>query len=130
LTIGLLAQLTGLRDDPIPPFGGSASVGFAQVMQMILALAIVVMLVKWLAPKLLVKFAKKPTTNSGTDIEVQESLTLAGGQVLLINVRGRTLLLGSGLTTLADLTDEQPSPVTGGESDFDKVLERLKRLQG
>ena len=139
-------SLQGLKEDPIPPFSGTGGgIGFAAVFQMLLALVIVVLLVRWLVPKYAAKLSKRFTTNAGTDLLVQESASIAGHQIVLVKARGRTLLVGassSGLTLLADLTEEPgylnlPSPpVNSGpaqtspdERDFDRVLERLNRLQ-
>ena len=133
---GLIAQLQGLRDDPVPPFNGGGGIGFAQVFQMLLALVVVLFIVKWVAAKYLTKFAKTGAAKSSGELKIEQAATVSGGQILLMTVRGRTLLVGvgaSGFATLADLTEEDTSddsPTPKSEADFDKVLNRLKRLQG
>jgi flagellar biogenesis protein FliO len=140
--------LEGLRDDPIPPMqSASGGIGFQSLFQLLLALAIVVILIRWLVPKYAAKFNKKskPVSNMA-DLEEVGTVPLGIATAHLVKVRGRTLLLGSspqGVTLLADLTEDSgifqlPSPdqrvnLTVGESmrvpsDFESVLERLNRL--
>lgn len=132
MTFDFFAQLQGLRDDPIPPFSGTGGgIGIGAVVQMLVALAIVLALVKWIVPKYLAKLAKKPTTALGSELNVAESAAVAGGHILLVSARGRTLLVGAsqnGFTTLADLTEEHAEP--NDKSEFGRVLERLKKLEG
>lgn len=130
-----ISQLQGLRDDPIPPFtGASGGVNIASVFQMVFALVAVVLLVKWLVPKYIGKFGRKISTMSSGELSIKESAAVAGGHLLLVSARGQTLLIGAGtngFSTLANLTEEtEPSTSTLASGDFDKVLERMKRLQG
>ncbi len=149
----LLSQLEGigldaLRDDPIPPMqSASGGIGFQSLFQLMLALAIVVILIRWLVPKYAAKFGKKanPVSNIA-DLEEVGVVTLGLATAHLVRVRGRSLLLGSspqGVTLIADLTEDPgvfhlPRPdqqvsltateSTGVPSDFESVLERLNRL--
>ena len=100
---------------------------------MVLALAVVLILVKWLVPKYVSKLGKKTNLPVGSELKVEEAATVSGGQLLLVSARGRTILVGAGangFSTLADLSDEIESPANKADGDFDKVLERLKKLQG
>lgn len=128
------AQLKGLREDPVPPFTGtSGSIGFAAIFQMIVALVVVLLLIKWLVPKYISKFAKRAAHRASSELKIDHAANVAGGQLLLVTTRGRTLLVGAGtngFSTLADVTDEQDAPSPGSAGDFGAVLERLKRLQG
>jgi flagellar biogenesis protein FliO len=135
--------IPGLKDDPIPPFNSSASggVGTASLVQMLVALAIVVVLVRWLVPKYLKKIKTKSAKSEfGADVEVVNTTELGGASLHLIKVRGRTLLIGAssqGLSTLADLTEDSgvfhlaaPAISEQSSNSFDDVLARLGRLGG
>lgn len=136
-------SLNSLREDAIPPFNAeSGGVGIASAFQMILALVIVVLLVKFLVPKLLGKMFKKSSADLGPDFETIQTTTVGGQQMHLVKVRNRTLLLGTsqhGLNLIADLTEEQTvynlptsekSETPDTVDNFDDMLERLKRLSG
>lgn len=151
MKVAVLAQLQGvdsrgvegvqgLRNDPISPAGTAyQGIGFQSLAQLLIALAIVVILIRWLVPKYAAKYGKKSVA-TGLNVDIQEIGTVALGvsQAHLVQVRGRTLLLGSsaqGLTLLADLTEDDgtfllPSPVANepSQADFESLLERLKKL--
>lgn len=132
-------SIEGLRNDPISPAGAAYDgIGFQSLAQLIVALAVVVILIRWLVPKYAAKYARRKRSLSNVDIREVASVTLGVSQAHLIEVRGRTLLLGSnaqGLTLLADLTDDSgtflmPAPPSNAQqvNEFESVLERLKRL--
>jgi flagellar biogenesis protein FliO len=82
------------------------------LLQMLVALGVVFALVKWGLPKVVAKMGARLSTPVGSAISVEESAAFGGGQLSVVSVRGRTLLLAvspQGVTCLADLT-EQPSP--------------------
>jgi hypothetical protein len=78
---------------------------------MILALVIVLgamkfVLPKLMSPKLLAKLGGKFSTGLNSEIKIEESASFPGGNLHLVTIRGRSLLLGttaSSITTLADL---------------------------
>lgn len=143
-----LSGIHGLREDaPTPMQEAAGGIGFQSLAQMLIALAIVVVLIRWLVPKYASKFGKRPKVNTNNpDIEEVGALALGPNQAHLIKVRGRTLLVGSsaqGVSLIADLTDDagvfhlpiqepassQPQAyIEPGPTDFDSVLERLNRL--
>ena len=143
-----LSGIQGLREDATTPMQEAAGgIGFQSLAQLLIALAIVVILIRWLVPKYASKFGKKSKLSvDNPDIEELGMLTLGTNQAHLIKVRGRTLLVGSGtqgVSLLADLTEESgvfylpiqeaaaPKPqayVESSQTDFDSVLERLNRL--
>lgn len=87
---------------------GSAGVGFMPFIQMMLALGIVFVLIKYGLPKLLPKLSKKLIAGDTGGIRIEESASFAGGHLYIVNARGKTLLLSaaqSGVTCLADLTE-------------------------
>lgn len=143
-----LSGIQGLREDATTPMQEAAGgIGFQSLAQLLIALAIVVILIRWLVPKYASKFAKKSKLSSyNPDIEELGMVTLGPNQAHLIKVRGRTLLVGSGtqgVSLLADLTEDsgvfhlpimEPAAteprayVESNQADFDSVLERLNRL--
>ncbi|MCH8275573.1 MAG: flagellar biosynthetic protein FliO [Armatimonadetes bacterium] len=151
---GLIAQagapgLGGLKEDPIPPFSGTTTgLGVTSLFQMILALAIVVLLIRWIVPKYLSKAGRKRSADEpGGEIEVLATTPVGSGHIHLIRTRGRTMLLGSaqqGITLISDLEEdsvfdnlptkagENGSGAAGGSQSgsFDDVLSRLRRLEG
>lgn len=93
--------------------GSTAGLGGMQLLQMIVAIAIVVGLLKWLLPKVLLRLNKRIGTGVGSSIEIEESATFAGGNLIVVKARGKTLLLcvsNSGVSCLADLTAAAPTP--------------------
>lgn len=81
------------------------------VLQTILAVAVVIGLLKVVLPKLMPHLAKtKVQTSLGSSIQVQETATMASGQLMVVAVRGRTLLIGQttgSMTLIADLTESE-----------------------
>lgn len=86
------------------------------MIQMVAALLIVGGLLKWALPKAMAKFGKRLTTPIGSTIRIEESASFGGGQLQIVSVRDRTLLLcvtAQGVSCLTDLTQAVPdnSPV-------------------
>lgn len=82
-------------------------VGGWDMVQMLVALAIVFFLLKWALPKVVARMHKKGISSSDGSISVEESATFGGGNLQIVSARGKTLLLcvsQSGVTCLADLT--------------------------
>ena len=89
----------------------SGGVGAMDMVQMVVALAIVFALLKWALPKLVSRMNKKISTKAGSSITIEESASFGGGNLQIVSARGRTLLLcvsQSGVSCLADLTDATP----------------------
>ena len=115
----------GTKSDPLGsaiPSGGAA-VSPMPLIQMFIALAIVLGLVKWLLPKLLGKVNKKLTTGIGSAIRIEESAQFAGGTLYVVNAKSKTLLLSvtsQGVQCLSDLTEPpKPEPAT-----FEELVEQ------
>lgn len=126
------------------PQSGPAVSGWDMV-QMIVALAIVFALLKWGLPKVVNKMNRRVVTKDGSSITVEESASFGGGSLQIITARGRTLLLcvsQSGVNCLADLTpEEKPKEEPAFFEMVDKAVvetndkdqvafERLARLTG
>ncbi len=80
------------------------------MIQMIAAVVIVGLLIKWVLPKIVGKFGKRMSTPLGSIIEVQESIPFGAGQLQIIQVRNKSLLLcvtATGANLIADLTETE-----------------------
>lgn len=76
------------------------------IIQMIIAVAIVVGLMKFVLPKIVSKMGGKLTTTLSGGIRIEESATFPGGNLYVVTVSDRKLLLGAtaqSISTLADL---------------------------
>lgn len=118
----------GLKADPIGPAGasGSGGVGLMALLQMLVALGIVMVVLKWALPKFANTFNKRLAPSMGSSIKVEESAAFAGGNLYLVAVRNRSLLLSvsqSGVQCLADVTDPKAAPA---EPAFMDLLETAK----
>lgn len=102
--------ILGTKGDTTSAFQHTQS-GGGNWIQMILALVIVLgamkfVLPKLMSPKLLAKLGGKFSTGLNSEIKIEESASFPGGNLHLVTIRGRSLLLGttaSSITTLADL---------------------------
>ena len=155
LTLFVLGAFTAAQDtvagtkrDIVVSTPPSSGVSGMDLVQMVVALAIVFALLKWALPKVVSKMNKKLTTKDGSSIHVEESASFGGGNLQIVTARGRTLLLcvaQNGVTMLADLTDsqqdrkpEEPAffelvdkAVVETDDERDRVaLDRLTRLTG
>jgi flagellar biogenesis protein FliO len=89
------------------------------LIQMLIAVGIVLVLMKWGLPKLMKKYSGKISTGVGSQIKLEESANFPGGSLQIVTVRGHVLLLGitnTGITNLADLTEDKrhdPGPTFG-----------------
>ena len=92
------------------------------MVQMFVALLIVGALLKWVLPKVIAKFGKRLSSPIGSTIEVQESSSFGAGQLQIVKVRDRTLLLcvtAQAVSCLADLTEPVNTPQTAKDAFID-----------
>ena len=78
------------------------------LVQMVVALSIVAALVKWVLPKIIGRLGRRISTPVGSSIRLEESASFGGGQLQIVTVRGKSLLLcvaTTGVSCLADLTN-------------------------
>lgn len=152
----------GTKASPVvgPMQADTGGVGFMPFLQMMIALGIVLVLLKFVMPKLVTKLNKKIVTKVGSEIHIEESAAFAGGTLYIVRAKSKTLLLSvtsTGVTCLSDLSESAPgadlptfqeivdrevegplqpfavveAPVeTDPASDAAAALERLKRLSG
>jgi hypothetical protein len=141
-----------------PAVQGASSgggIGVASMLQMLLALAIVACLLKFVLPRLAGRLKSRIVPGLGTELRVEETAAFAGGSLYIVQARRKTLLLSasaSGVSCLADLTEDPqlpPEPPTFQElvetaqaviepneeaaaepttREIEAALERLKRL--
>jgi hypothetical protein len=118
------AQEFGTKKDVLTgAAAASPGVGFGPLLQMMIALGIVLGLLKVVLPKVAAKFGKRIVTGLNSPINIEESAAFAGGNLYVVSVRGKTLLLSAsqaGVNCLADLTT--PGPVKD-EPTFGEILE-------
>lgn len=96
------------KADPMTGPVSSSPVGIMPIMQMALALAFVLVLVKYVLPKVVGKLNKRISPALGGAINIEESAAFAGGNLYVVTVRNKTLLLSAsstGVNCLADLTE-------------------------
>lgn len=104
-----LTQSLGTKKDPVSTATTSSSpiVQPLDLIQMVVALAIVAALIKWVLPRVIGRLGRRISTPVGSTIKLEESASFGGGQLQIVTVRERTLLLcvaTSGVSCLADLT--------------------------
>lgn len=115
----------GTRSDPIGATGATAATPNGMpIVQLVIALAVVLALVKWILPKILTRVSKKIVTGIGSQIRIEESAAFAGGNLYIVQAKGKSLLLSvsqQGVQCLADLTEES-IPTTIAEPEFEQLL--------
>lgn len=122
------AQNLGTKPDPLTSAAASSGggVGLMALVQMLVALGIVLVVVKWALPKFASSFNKRLAPGVGSSIKIEESAAFAGGNLYVVSVRGRDLLLASsqsGVACLADLSGHAPA----AEPDFGDLLDQARR---
>lgn len=104
----------GTKPGGTTDFGASASSpGPFAFLQMLLALGIVLVLLKFVAPKLLDRFGKRITTSTGGSLKIEETASFGGGNLYIVHAKGKTLLIGAtqqSVNCLADLTEVSAAP--------------------
>lgn len=104
--------LSGMKDDVItaPTTQASGGGSVMPLVHLFLVIGVLFVLIKFALPKVLLKMTNKLTPSLGSSIRVEESASIGTGGAYVIQVRGRTLLVGAsstgGLTLLCDLTEE------------------------
>ncbi|MFN3682869.1 MAG: hypothetical protein ACK41F_02920 [Fimbriimonadaceae bacterium] len=118
LAASALTQETflGTKAEPsAAPASPAPALGVMPVLQMAVALAIVILVVKYALPWGIRTFGKRMVTPVDSPIRVQETAACGASTLHVVTVRGRTLLVASGpqgANLIADLTEAPPQPKT------------------
>lgn len=149
LAVGALGQeqgFLGTKSSPVTVSSNSGGIGVMPLIQMAIALAIVLGLLKFVLPKMVGKMNKKLVTSVTSGLHIEESANFAGGTLYIVRARSKTLLLSvstQGVNCLADITEKAEEPektefetiidAAPGEklpehAVIEEALERLERL--
>jgi hypothetical protein len=104
----------------------SSGVGFGALVQMVVALVIVAVLLRTVLPKIAGKLTKKLVAPTTSGLVIEESAQFAGGNLYVVSVRGKTMLLSAttqGVQHLADLT---ATPEPAKQDPFVAILEKAE----
>lgn len=105
----------GTKAEPAAAPASAPTTGVMPVLQMAVALAIVILVVKYALPWGVRTFGKRMVTPVDSPIRVQETAACGASTLHVVTVRGRTLLVASGpqgANLIADLTESPPQPKT------------------
>lgn len=137
-------EALGKADLVLPKTSANSSIFSGwQFLQMLLALAIVFALLKFMLPKVVAKMGKSLTSSGGSGIRILETANFGAGTLQVVEVHGKTLLLGvsqNGVNLITDLTnsssqnDSEPAffelvdqAETQDETELEKIA--IKRQQ-
>ncbi len=88
----------------------ASAVNGLAVAQMLVALIVVVGLLKWGLPKLIGRMNGRIATSVGSSIKIEDSASFAAGNLYVVSVRGKSLLIAAGshgVAFLADVTESE-----------------------
>lgn len=96
------------------------------LMQMAIALAVVLGLLKFVLPKMMGKMSKKLVTSTTGGLHIEESANFAGGTLYIVRAKSKTLLLSvstQGVNCISDLTQEvAPEPE---KTAFEQIIDQV-----
>ena len=94
------------------------------ILQMVIALGFVLLLLKFVLPKIAGKMNKKLVTSVNSGLQIEESANFAGGTLYIVRARHKTLLLSvntQGVACLSDLTSD--AAVEPEKTTFEKIID-------
>lgn len=120
--------MLGTKSDSTPALQASQSSGGGWI-QMIIALVLVLGIMRFLLPKLIsskvmTKIGGKLTSGVGSEIKIEETASFPGGNLHLVTVKGRSLLLGTTPTSITTLADLGMKQVNNPGDAFMDILDR------
>lgn len=99
--------------------------GVMPLIQMAIALAVVLGLLKFVLPKMVGKMNKKLVTSTTSGLQIEESANFAGGTLYIVRAKSKTLLLSvstQGVNCISDLTEEAtPEPT---KTEFEEIIDQ------
>ncbi|HLO97714.1 MAG TPA: flagellar biosynthetic protein FliO [Fimbriimonas sp.] len=114
--------ILGTKGSNSPMLNSGASTG-GSFLQMMVAVIVVVGLLKFVAPKLMAKFGGRMFTPVGSQIKIEESASFPGGNLYLVNVKDRSLLVGVTGTSIQTLADLGITPAPDPGPTFMEMIE-------
>jgi flagellar biogenesis protein FliO len=132
LAVGAVAQdgAFGTKASPISSGSSGGGVGIMPILQMVIALGFVLLLLKFVLPKIAGKMNKKLVTSVNSGLQIEESANFAGGTLYIVRARHKTLLLSvntQGVACLSDLTSE--AEVEAEKTTFEKIIDAEPGVQ-
>jgi flagellar biogenesis protein FliO len=120
--------MLGTKSDSNPALQASQTSGGGWI-QMIIALVLVLGIMKFLLPRLvsskvMTKLGGKLTSGVGSEIKIEETASFPGGNLHLVTVKGRSLLLGTTPTSITTLADLGMKPINNPGDAFMDILDR------
>lgn len=96
------------RPDIVTQAESGPIISYLDILKLTLAVAVVALIMKFALPAVMRKMGGRLAPGVGSSIKIEESATIANGNLYVVSVRGKTLLLAaatSGVTLLTDLTE-------------------------
>lgn len=134
LVISGQAQTLNLKPETPAPALNTPVITPASLLQMIAALAIVALILRFALPKLLRRLPKNITSSSGR-VAMLDTTSTPYGHLCLVKAMDRILLLGltpQNITLLCEWEDEkkpQSGPYPDADSAFQELLKKLQQLE-
>jgi len=109
--------LARAKDDMVPQNASNfdTGVGPMQLVQLLLALAVVIVALKFVLPRLAPRLQRRITHRPSASMQVAETIEMGSASLHLVRVRDRELLIGAvptGLQLLADVTPSRATPAS------------------
>ncbi len=115
--------ILGTKPSPTTMSSSSPGIGVMPIFQMVIALAIVLVILKFILPKMVGKMSKKLATTATSALQIEESANFAGGTLYIVRAKSKTLLLsvsGQGVSCISDLTQAPNEPE---KTEFEKIID-------
>jgi flagellar biogenesis protein FliO len=86
----------------------SSGIGISEMLQMLLALGVVLLFLRYLLPKWMTRLHTRIQSRPNSSIQIEDSATFGSARIYVVHVKGKTFLLcaaAQGVHCLADLTN-------------------------
>jgi len=118
----------GTKTSPVSTAGGGSAMGAMPIAQMFVALLVVLAILKWLLPMALKKYSRRGAVSSD-GIRVQETAALGPANLYVVEVRGKSFLVGttaSSVSCIAELSVDPVKPLPTFQEMIDAVPAKPK----